>query len=225
VGDVPRTHQNSASARRAASYLNRLGHGCAGAIVVGYGPVGRTLCRILLHVGVRVTVVDLQPTTIEKLKKLGRDAIFGDATRREVLLAAGIEGSRCLIVTLPDQSTRAAILTTARALAPRITILTRARYLDEQLALERAGADSISYEEAEVAMELARLMLGTLGVAQETLDEEVRVIRAEIAVRTGFTTIRPRLPPAPAVPSDDVKDDSPNDSSIRRPPNSTGDRS
>jgi len=171
-------------------------------VVVGYGPVGRTLCRILLRVGVRVCVIDLQPTTVERLKRLGRDAVFGDATRREVLLAAGLAESRCLIITLPDQSTRAAILATARAVAPRVLVMTRARYLDEQPSLERLGADYISYEEAEVAMELARLMLGTLGVARETLEEEVRAIRSEIAVRTGFTMITPRRPPeSPASPA------------------------
>jgi len=166
-------------------------------IVVGYGPVGRTLCRILLSMGARVCVIDLQPSTVERLRRLGRDAVFGDATRREVLHAAGIHESRYLILTLPDQSTRAAILATARAVAPRLVVLTRARYLDEQAALERLGADHISYEEAEVAMQLARLTLGSLGVARETLEEEVRAIRAEIAVRTGFTTIMPRLPPEP----------------------------
>jgi CPA2 family monovalent cation:H+ antiporter-2 len=171
-------------------------------VVVGYGPVGRTLCRILLRVGVRVCVIDLQPTTVERLKRLGREAVFGDATRRDVLLAAGLAESRCLIITLPDQSTRAAILATARAVAPRVLVMTRARYLDEQPSLERLGADYISYEEAEVAMELARLMLGTLGVARETLEEEVRAIRSEIAVRTGFTMITPRRPPeSPASPA------------------------
>jgi CPA2 family monovalent cation:H+ antiporter-2 len=171
------------------------------AIVVGYGPVGRTLCRILMHVGVRVCVVDLHPTTIAKLKKLGRDAVFGDATQREVLRAAGISEARHLVVTLPDQATRSAVITTARALSPRITILSRARYLSEQEVLETAGANHISYEEAEVAVELARLMLGALGVPEETLDQEVGAIRAEIAVRTGFTTILPiPRPPPPAAP-------------------------
>lgn len=171
------------------------------AIVVGYGPVGRTLCRILIHVGVRVCVVDLHPTTIAKLRRTGRDAVFGDATRREVLEAAGIGAARHLIVTPPDQATRTAVIATARALAPKIEILTRARYLSEQEVLQAAGADHVSYEEAEVAVELARLLLESLGVAKETLQAEVGAIRAEIAVRTGFTTILPIARPEPPGPS------------------------
>lgn len=159
------------------------------AIVIGFGPVGRTLSRILIRAGVRVCVIDLHPGTIQKLQKIGREAVFGDAARREVLAAAGIFGARYLIVTLPDQPTRAAILASARALAPRITVLTRARYLEEQSSLEQLGADHISYEEAEVAMELARLLLTSLGVAKDSLEAEVRAIRSEIAVRTGYTMI------------------------------------
>ena len=107
--------------------------------------------------------------------------------------------SQHLIVTLPDQATRTAVIATARSLAPRIAILTRARYLSEQEVLEATGANYISYEEAEVAVELARLVLASLGVAEETLAAEVGAIRAEIAVRTGFTTILPipRPPPPP----------------------------
>ena len=174
------------------------------AIVVGYGPVGRTLCRILLHVGVRVCVIDLHPTTIAKLHRLGRDAVFGDATRREVLQAAGIGAAQHLVITLPDQATRTAVIATARSLAPRIAILTRARYLSEQEVLEATGANHVSYEEAEVAVELARLVLASLGVAEETLAAEVGAIRDEIAVRTGFTTILPipRPPSAPSPPTD-----------------------
>jgi CPA2 family monovalent cation:H+ antiporter-2 len=159
------------------------------AIVVGYGPVGRTLCRILLRLGLRVCVIDLSPATVEKLKRLGREAVFGDAGRREVLRAAGLERARWLLITLPNLEARAAIIATARAVAPWVNILSRARYLEERTHLEAAGADQIAYEEAEVAMELARLLLAHLGVAPEVLEEEVASIRSEIAVRTGFSTI------------------------------------
>lgn len=161
------------------------------AIVVGYGPVGRTLCRILLKLGVRVCVIEINPGTVEKLRKIGREALFGDASRREVLQAARIEQAQWLIVTLPDLGSRAGIVATARAAAPRVRILSRARYLGEQARLESAGADAVAYEEAEVAVELAQLLLSQLGVEQELVDDEIRVIRSEIAVRTGFTVFRP----------------------------------
>lgn len=178
-------------------------------IVVGYGPVGRTLCRILLRHRLDVTVIDLNPATVERLKRLGRSAVFGDAAQREVLDAAGVATTDWLVVTLPDLKSRAAILATARALRPGLAIVSRARYLDEQSALERLGADQIAYEEAEVAAELARLLLTRLPVDRVVLDQEVAAIRAEIAVRSGFSTFSlavapatpPPAPPTPPAPS------------------------
>ncbi len=174
------------------------------AIVVGYGPVGRTLCRILLRLRVRVVVIDFNSTTIERLKKLDRDAVFGDASQRDVLRAAKIDVAKWLVVTLPDHHSRTAIVATARSLKPRLNILTRARYLDERDALERVGADSIAYEEAEVAVELAHLLMRQLEIAPALLESEVQAIRSEISVRTGFTLVLPatqkvaaRLPPSP----------------------------
>lgn len=167
------------------------------AIVVGYGPVGITLCKILIRFGIRPCVVDLNLDTIKKLQKMNRDAVFGDATNREVLHAAGIHDARHLLITVPNFATRAAIIASARVLNPGIAIVSRARYLDERMHLETAGASHISYEEAEVAAELARLILTELGARPDLLHHEVTKLRAEIAVRTGFTVVTPRNMDAP----------------------------
>jgi CPA2 family monovalent cation:H+ antiporter-2 len=167
------------------------------AIVVGYGPVGRTLCRILLRHGVRVCVIELSHATVDRLRRLKRESVFGDASRREVLLAAGLERAQWLIVTLPNLEARVSIIANARAIAPRVRILSRARYIEERSPLEESGADQISYEEAEVAMELARLLLARLEVAPDVLEQEVRDIRSEIAVRTGFTMLNLRVSEPP----------------------------
>jgi CPA2 family monovalent cation:H+ antiporter-2 len=167
------------------------------AIVVGYGPVGITLCKILIRFGIKPTVIDLNVDTIKKLKAIGTDAIFGDATNREVLHAAGVANARYLILTVPNFATRAAIIATARVLNPSIAIVSRARYLDERTQLERAGASHVSYEECEVAAELARLILNELGAKPELLLHEVAKLRTEIAVRTGFTIVTARPTDAP----------------------------
>ncbi|MBI3817086.1 MAG: cation:proton antiporter [Planctomycetes bacterium] len=168
------------------------------AIVVGYGPVGITLCKILIRFGIRPFVVDLNLETIKKLQAMGRDAVFGDGTNREVLHACGIQDARYLIITVPNFATRASIIASARNLNPGIAIVSRARYLDERVHLENAGASHISYEEAEVAAELARLILTELGARPDLLSHEVAKLRAEIAVRTGFTIVNARPMDAPA---------------------------
>jgi monovalent cation:H+ antiporter-2, CPA2 family len=173
-------------------------HPSARAVVVGYGPVGRTLCKILIRFGVQTCVIDLDVKTVQRLSTMGREAVYGDATRREVLEAAGLHEARYLIVTTPDFASRARIITSARALNPEITPISRARYLEERLGLEEAGAAQVAYEEAEVAAELSRLLLAELDVRAELLDAEVAKLRSEIAVRTGFTMIAKRPTDAPA---------------------------
>jgi hypothetical protein len=66
------------------------------------------------------------------------------------------------------------------------------------MQLECAGVSHVSYEECEVAAELARLMLAELGARPELLNHEVAKLRAEIAVRTGFTFVSARPVDAPA---------------------------
>lgn len=168
------------------------------AVVVGYGPVGRTLCKILIRFGVRTCVIDLDLKTVQRLQSMGREAVFGDATRREVLEAAGIHEARYLLSTPPDFATRARVIASARAVNPKISVISRARYLEEKRGLEEAGAAQIAYEEAEVAAELARLLLKELSVSDDLLDAEVAKLRDEIAVRTGFTIIARRPAGAPA---------------------------
>lgn len=168
------------------------------AVVIGYGPVGRVLCKILIRFGVNPCVVDLQLDTVKKLHAIQREAVFGDAAKREVLEAAGVPAARYLLITLPDLASRAAIISSARALNPDITIISRARYLTERTPLEQSGADHISYEEAEVAAELSRLLLNQLGVREDLLQHEIRRLRGEIAIRTGFTQVFRRPLEAPA---------------------------
>jgi CPA2 family monovalent cation:H+ antiporter-2 len=167
------------------------------AVVVGYGPVGRTLCKILIRFGVQTCVVDLDLTTVQRLVAMGREAVFGDATRREVLVAGGLATSRYLVITAPDFATRARIIASARSVNPEICVISRARYLAERAGLEEAGANHIAYEEAEVAAELARLLLAQLDVRPELLDEEISRLRREIAVRSGFTVVMKRPTDAP----------------------------
>lgn len=150
------------------------------AVVVGYGPAGQTVTRILHDFKIFPTVVDLNPKTVETLRKQGTRALYGDAGRREVLEAAGMKEARFLVVTLPDTPGRLAVIAQARAMNPDVRILTRARYLQERAFLEEAGAQNISFEEGEVAVRLARALLSELSVPPDAIQKEEERIRSEI---------------------------------------------
>jgi len=152
------------------------------AIIVGYGPVGRSVERLLRESGLHTVVIDMNMDTVQALNDDGekhREAIFGDATRREILEHAGIRHATHLVVTLPHSSNRGPLVTMARQMNPELDILVRARYLRERADLRQAGASAIILEEAEAAVALARAVLSKNGADKKTIDREIEKIRGE----------------------------------------------
>jgi CPA2 family monovalent cation:H+ antiporter-2 len=151
------------------------------AVVVGYGPVGRTVSQILRDFEIEPIVVDLNVDTVSTLAAAGHIAIYGDARARQVLKTAQVPSSKYLLITLPDPATRTSVIAAARALDPDIKIFVRARYLAERPALEKLGASAVCYEEAEAAVGLAALLLREVGAREEQIRAEGEKIRASFA--------------------------------------------
>ncbi|MEQ1839315.1 MAG: cation:proton antiporter, partial [Verrucomicrobiales bacterium] len=154
------------------------------AILVGYGPVGRTVHRVLEEAEIGSVIVDMNMDTVSALKAEGKTAIFGDASNERILEEAGIERASHLVVTLPDASLRAAIITAGRNLNAEIRIVVRARYLREREELERYGATSAVFEEAEAAVALARLVLADTGVHRDAARGKLEEIRFHLAIES-----------------------------------------
>ncbi|MDC0740472.1 cation:proton antiporter [Polyangium mundeleinium] len=150
------------------------------AIVVGYGPVGRTAVDILDRFNVCSVIVELSIDTVTELTNIGRIAVYGDARRSEVLHAAGIGTADYLVVTTPNPETRAAVVNVARSLQPDLPIFVRAHYISERQALETHRATAVCYEEAEVAVRLAEMLLTEIGVETEQIEAESLRIRQEL---------------------------------------------
>lgn len=148
-------------------------------IVVGYGPVGRTLTRILRDNGIRVVVVEMNIETVQRLREAGEcTVVYGDATDREILHHAGVEKADGLIIAasgIPAQP----VVQAAHELNPRIRILTRTTYLRESDALHRSGAHVVFSSEGEVALSMTAFLMRQLGASDEQIDRERDRVRAE----------------------------------------------
>jgi CPA2 family monovalent cation:H+ antiporter-2 len=149
------------------------------AVVLGYGPVGRTVDGILRQGGLRTVVVDLNMDTIQELTRKGRPAIYGDAFNIEVMQEA-LQSATHIVITLPHSANRNPLIAAAKLINPSVKVFVRARYLAEREELEQAGADSACYEEAEAAVALTRLLLADRGVAAENIRTESNRIRQEL---------------------------------------------
>jgi voltage-gated potassium channel len=110
-------------------------------ILCGYGRVGSTVARELEHAGVRVVVIDSFAASTELAAREGHLVVEGDATRDDVLLAAGIARAKALITTVDTDATNVYVTLSARALNPRLFIVARANEEGSEAKLRQAGAD------------------------------------------------------------------------------------
>jgi CPA2 family monovalent cation:H+ antiporter-2 len=146
------------------------------AVVVGYGPTGRTVTRLLLENDIRPTIIDMNVETVRQLKRDGRDAVYGDAVHRDTLEAAGVANATALILTSAGMGSTPETIRLARELSPGIRVLVRAAYLRDARALQDAGADLVFTGEGEVALALTEAILRQLGATPDQMDRErVRV--------------------------------------------------
>jgi CPA2 family monovalent cation:H+ antiporter-2 len=153
------------------------------AVIVGYGPVGRTADQLLRDFGVQTIIIDLNYDTVRELAASGAIAFYGDASRRDILSAADIGSARYLLVTVPDVLIRTLVILTAKELNHDLKIFTRARYLNERAWLEEVGATEICTEEAETALGLARLLLREMGAEPDRMRMEIDRVHAELSAR------------------------------------------
>ncbi len=147
------------------------------AIIVGYGPVGRLVDAMIRDAGLATVIIDMNIDTVRSLAATGRAAIYGDATRRDLLEQAGIRKAQHLVVTLPDSSGRAALVMAARELSPTVEITVRARHLAEREPLAQAGAAKVVFEEGEAGVALARHVLERRGLDAAKIDQVLMAVR------------------------------------------------
>jgi len=146
-------------------------------IIVGFGLNGQNLARAAFAANIPYMIIDLNPQTIRRERKLGQPILYGDATQRAILEHAGIVQSRVLVVAISDPTATRRIVEIARRLSPRVTIIARTRFLSEMQPLYKLGADEVVPEEFETSVEIFTRVLAKYFVPRdriETLTEELR---------------------------------------------------
>jgi CPA2 family monovalent cation:H+ antiporter-2 len=149
------------------------------AIVVGFGPTGRTVTRLLRDNGFEPTVIDLNVNTVRELRDDGLRAIYGDATHRDTLAQAGAAEADNLILTAAGMADSREAIRHAKDLNPDIHVLARAPYLRDLPALQDAGADAVVSAEGEVGLALTEMILQRLGATADQIDHERERMRSE----------------------------------------------
>jgi len=149
------------------------------AIVIGYGPTGRTVTRLLRENGISPTVVELNMDTVRALRQEGISAVYGDARHSDSLVTAGLRHAGTLIVSGADTGA-AEIVNGAREINPRVHTFVRSVYLRDVPPLKAAGAEQVFSGEGEVALAMTEAVLRRLGATAEQVDRERDRVRAEL---------------------------------------------
>lgn len=134
-------------------------------ILAGFGRFGNFVGRIMMSQGVKVTVLESDPDHVDMLRKFGFKVFYGDATRIDLLHAAGIEQACMLIIALADQAKVAQLIADVRERFPKLRILARAHDYDHRVELINLGltAEDTVHEQMGSAQELAVRALRALG--------------------------------------------------------------
>ncbi|MGA3058158.1 MAG: potassium channel family protein [Candidatus Limnocylindrales bacterium] len=112
-------------------------------ILCGYGRVGLTVARELVHSGLKVVVIDILPESLARARREGFLEVEGDATEEATLRAAGIERARGLITTIDSDAHNVYVILSARAINPGLFVVARANTADSESRLIQAGANRV----------------------------------------------------------------------------------
>ena len=128
-------------------------------IVAGFGRFGQIVGRFLHANGIKLTVLDHDPDQIEVLRRFGFKVFYGDATRADLLRAAGAARARALVVAIDDIEDSLELVETVRRDWPQLQIFARARNVTHYYQLMDRGVTMIERETFESSLQMGRAVL------------------------------------------------------------------
>ncbi|OGI45053.1 MAG: potassium transporter [Candidatus Muproteobacteria bacterium RIFCSPHIGHO2_01_FULL_65_16] len=151
--------------------------GCV--IICGYGRSGQNLAWMLEQEGAASIALDLDPVRVRDARDAGKPVVYGDATRRDVLEAAGLHRARALVISFNDTAAALKILETARHARPDMPVIVRTMDDADLERLKAAGATEVVPESLEGSLMMGSHMLLLLGVPVSRIVRHVRDVRRD----------------------------------------------
>jgi CPA2 family monovalent cation:H+ antiporter-2 len=146
-------------------------------ILCGYGRSGQNLARILEAESVPFIALDHDPRRVKAATEAGDSVVFGDSTRREILLAAGIHRARAVVVSFAHTPTALQVIATAQQLRPDTPVIVRTLDQTDMERLREAGALEVVPEVLEGALMLGSQTLLMAGVPLGKVLKRIRSTR------------------------------------------------
>lgn len=135
-------------------------------IIAGFGRFGQIVGRLLYANKIKVTVLDHEAELIETVRRFGFKVYFGDATRLDLLEAAGIQQAKVLVIAIDDQESNLRLVDLAQQHFPHVKIFARARDVQHVYDLMDRKVSVIERETFESALKMGGALLNELGWAK-----------------------------------------------------------
>ena len=169
--------------RVAAQSLNTEKH----ILICGYGRSGQYMAHFLEQENVSYVALDLDPERVREAAAAGETVVYGDAARRETLVAAGILRASALVVSFDEVEAALRVIHHAHALRPGLPVVVRASDEADMEKLAQAGAAEVVPEALEASIMLASHALALTGVPITRVVRRIREIRNQrYALMRGF---------------------------------------
>ena len=156
-------------------------------ILCGFGRSGQNLARLLEREDIAYLALDLDPDRVREAAAGGDNVVYGDATRRECLVAAGIHRARAVVISYANTPSAVKVLDHVHALEPGLPVIVRTFDDGDLEVLRAAGAAEVVPEIIEGSLMLASHALVLLGVPLSRVVRLVRQVREQrYALLRGF---------------------------------------
>ncbi|PWF55772.1 monovalent cation:proton antiporter family protein [Massilia glaciei] len=148
-------------------------------IVAGFGRSGQTLATLLGEENIPYLALDLDPERVQEARIAGASVTYGDAARRESLIAAGIHRASALVVTYANTASALRVLHLVHELAPTLPVIVRSHDDTDLDLLKKSGATEVVPEALEGSLMLASHALVMMGVPLRRVVHRVQSARDE----------------------------------------------
>ena len=148
-------------------------------IICGYGRSGQSMSRILEQESIPFIALDLDPQRIHEAASAGESVVYGDAARREVLIAAGLMRAKVLVISYADTVSALKILRHVQELRPELSVVVRTRDDSDIDLLKEAGATEVVAEIMEGSLMLASHAMMFVDISIGRILRRIREIREQ----------------------------------------------
>ncbi|MEM9489507.1 MAG: NAD-binding protein, partial [Myxococcota bacterium] len=146
-------------------------------VIAGMGRYGQIVARMLTTNGHSVVVLDHDPATIDNLARIGMHTYYGDATRPDLLHAAGLESAALFIAAIDEREKQTLVVEHVARAYPELRILARAHDRHHVYELENAGAHLAKRELFESSLDMGKAALIQLGAHPFRAETQARTFR------------------------------------------------